>query len=715
MQITPARPHLSTPVQDPLPGEGSPPAEAASTSPDRSIEIEARTGSGTLPPAVATRALARSKSASSAAPRRAEPRSVFARRPSSPEIRPAIAQAGHDEVILDLPEQPARYGAESPDISDAGHARDIESGLTLRNCSSRVAEFLGNLSVVQELRQFDDVEFAARLRSELVTEPGCPEPKTLLAAVGETVRELRSHLAEKKSMPDEEKEFLAEARKYLEPLMKRFETDIKTLQRDGSAAKRMSYGALTLLLYPLPLLTLFKQKTGSYGAFSIASYLYTAIQLVSLMRRPTTDGKLVAKHAINRHSLTFFISLAYAVPTFLPKAQHLQNDAGFVAGAAVAQGAMMLGLRVGQDLTDSLRRRFNDAFNGKLASHAGFKNAIEGIMGDLRAGLGKVNGFVGEFQKDGRITPHMDRQLTFFKQDLSSIVSGLERLAAIGTRQQAPDAASPVAGRLDAVCRTLGASFKENPALKGKLALATVAFAVLGSNIALMRKDGLALPDFIADAVVSSTFLLCEALSPHVTLTGMNDSVSDTVGGMTVGLPFSIAAAVNGYMDDPKGNPSGFIAGTVAYTAAYLLLGRVAGDVLSKGLMATGDALGRGQEQAVRLGRSAMALGYDLVARLGSRTAADVSRATEVEMAGMPDEPLSFSAAQRVSAGPALIATLEQIGDEWHDAGDRLEGGPAEAAGAETHWVDAPAELPVQPAPRSEAAVPQAHPSERDS
>ncbi|CTP84080.1 hypothetical protein XTPLMG728_0424 [Xanthomonas translucens pv. poae] len=137
----------------------------------------------------------------------------------------------------------------------------------------------------------------------------------------------------------------------------------------------------------------------------------------------------------------------------------------------------------------------------------------------------------------------------------------------------------------------LDASFAENPELKGKLALATVAFAVLGSNIALMRNDGLAVPDFIADAVVSSTFLLCEALSQHVSLTGMNDSVSDTVGGMTIGLPFSIAALMNGYMDGPRGNPSGFIAGTVAYTAAYMLFGRVAGDVLSKGLMATGGVL----------------------------------------------------------------------------------------------------------------------------
>lgn len=88
----------------------------------------------------------------------------------------------------------------------------------------------------------------------------------------------------------------------------------------------------------MPLATLFTQKTGTYAAFNIASYTYTAIQLVSLMRRPTTDAKLFMKHAINRHSLVFFISLIYAVPTFYAKASPLQRNAGFTASAAVAQG-----------------------------------------------------------------------------------------------------------------------------------------------------------------------------------------------------------------------------------------------------------------------------------------------------------------------------------------------------------------------------------------
>ena len=576
---------------DPVPGDGSSSAHAAATSADRGIEIEARPGSGTLSPTDATRALARPRPASNAAAGLADLLSISTRRPSRPEDKPAIVQAP----------QPARSRAPQLRLPNLGNARDVESGLPLRDCSSRVAAFLGNLSVVQELQQFDDVEFVGKLRNELVTEPGCPEPKTLLAAMSEKVDELRSHLDKQAATP-EEAEFLAEARRYLEPVMTNFETDIDTLRHDASAAKRMFQGALTLLLYPLPLATLFTQKTGTYAAFNIASYTYTAIQLVSLMRRPTTDAKLFRKHAINRHSLVFFISLAYAVPTFYAKAKPLQHNAGFVAGAAVAQGAMMFGLRLGQDLMDSMRRRFNSAFNRRHDLPGGFKEAIEGIVGDLRAGLGKVDGFVGEFQQDRRITPHMDRQLTFFKQDLSRIVTGLERLVATGTGQESPVAASHGPGPLDAVRRALDASFANNPALKGKLALATVAFAVLGSNIALMRKDGLALPDFIADAVVSSTFLLCEALSPHVSFTGMNDSVSDTVGGMTIGLPFSVAALMNGYMDDPRGNPSGFIAGTVGYTAAYLLLGRVAGDVLSKGLLATSGALGWGQQHAVRLG-----------------------------------------------------------------------------------------------------------------
>nr|WP_237651083.1 type III effector [Xanthomonas translucens] len=457
--------------------------------------------------------------------------------------------------------------------------------------------------------------------------------------------------------------------------------------------------------------------TSGDNAFNIASYAYTAIQLVSLMRRPMTDAKLFRKHAINRHSLVFLITLTYAIPTFYAKAMPLQRNAGFVAGAAVAQGTMMFGLRLGQDLMDSIRLRFNRAFNRRHDLPDGFKQAIEGIVGDLRAGLDKLNGFVGDFQQDRRITPHMDRQLTFFKQDMSRIVTGLERLVATGTGQESPVAASPShrPGPLDAVLEALDASFAENPELKGKLALATVAFAVLGSNIALMRNDGLALPDFIADAVVSSTFLLCEALSPHVSLTGMNDSVSDTVGGMTIGLPFSIAALMNGYMDDPRGNPSGFIAGTVAYTAAYMLFSRVAGDVLSKGLMATGGVLDWGQRQAVRLGQSAMALGFDLVACHFSPAAADVDAVAEVEMADVPREPLCFSPAQRASAERTLVATLEQIGEEWHDARDEREGGSEETAIGDAPRSEAPLELPVQLASQSAQAAVQAHGGGRDA
>ncbi|MFP4834550.1 hypothetical protein, partial [Paraburkholderia sp. BR10879] len=362
---------------------------------------EAVAGSGTLSPTGATRALARPGPPSNAAAGVADLLSISTRRPSLPEDMPAI-----DEGVRDLPPRPARSGAQPPRRPNPGNARDVESGLPLRDCSARVAAFLGNLSVVQELQQFDDVEFVGKLRNELVTEPGCPEPKTLLAAMSEKVDELRSHLDKQAATP-EEAEFLAEAQRYLAPVMTNFETDIDTLQHDASAAKRMFQGALTLLLYPLPLATLFKQKTGTYAAFNIASYTYTAIQLVSLMRRPTTDAKLFRKHAINRHSLVFFISLVYAVPTFYDKAMPLQHNAGFVAGAAVAQGAMMFGLRLGQDLMDSMRLRFNSAFNRRHDLPGGFKEPIEGILGDLRAGLRKIDGFVGEFQQDRRITPHI--------------------------------------------------------------------------------------------------------------------------------------------------------------------------------------------------------------------------------------------------------------------------------------------------------------------
>ncbi|MEQ2317827.1 type III secretion system effector XopAA [Xanthomonas euvesicatoria pv. euvesicatoria] len=672
----------------PVSGDGSSPA-------DRSIEIEAGHGSDTLSRACP-------QPASETTMGLADLLSISSQRPSRPEVMPAITPAGDDEGVPDLRSQPARSGASQPCPANPGEARDVESGLLMRDCSSRIAAFLGNLSVVQELRQFDDSEFVDKLRNELVTEPGCREPKTLLAAMGERVNELRSHL-NKQASTREEAEFLAEARRYLEPVMTSFETDIHTLQHDASAAKRIYQGAMTLLLYPLPLATLFTQKTGTYAAFNIASYTYTAIQLVSLMRRPTTDAKLFMKHAINRHSLVFFISLIYAVPTFYAKAAPLQRNAGFVAGAAMAQGMMMFGLRLGQDLMDSMRLRFNGAFNRRRDLPDGFRDAIEGVVGDLRAGLSNVNRSVGEFQQDRRITPHMDRQLTFFKQDLSRIVTGLERLVATGTRQESPLAASDdPPGPLEAVRRTLEASFANNPDLKGKLALATVAFAVLGSNIALMRNNGLALPDFIADAVVSSTFLLREALSPHVTHAGMNDSVSDTVGGMTIGLPFSVATVMSGYMDDPRANPSGFISGTVGYTAAYLLFGRVAGDVLSKGLMATSGALGWGQQQAIRLGRSAMALGFELVAGHRSPAAADVHDLAGIEMADVPLEPLCFSPSQRASAERTLVGTLEQIGDEWYDARDEWEGESEGTAGRDAPWVDAPAELPVQPVPQSE-------------
>ncbi len=182
----------------------------------------------------------------------------------------------------------------------------------------------------------------------------------------------------------------------------------------------------------------------------------------------------------------------------------------------------------------------------------------------------------------------------------------------------------------------------------------------------------------------------------------MNDSVSDTVGGMTIGLPFSVATVMSGYMDDPRANPSGFIAGTVGYTAAYLLFGRVAGDVLSKGLMATSGALGWGQQQAIRLGRSAMALGFELVAGHRSPAAADVHDLAGIEMADVPLEPLCFSPSQRASAERTLVGTLEQIGDEWYDARDEWEGESEGTAGRDAPWVDAPAELPVQPVPQSE-------------
>jgi hypothetical protein len=699
---------------DPVPGDGS-----SSARPDafgeHVIDLEAGPGNGTPSPAAGARVRARPHSPSNAAAGLA-PLLALPARPSWPDDRPAIVEAGRDADVVDTARQPDRSPARLSSRRQRNETRDLESGLPLRDIPARVTRFLGDLSVVQEVRQFDDVEFAARLRSELVTEPGCPEPKTLLAAVAGKVDELRSHLGKPAATP-QEAEFLAAARRYLEPLIASFETDIDTLAHDASAAKRMFQGALTLLLYPLPLATLFTQKTGSYGAFSIASYTYTAIQLVSLVRRPTTDAKLFRKHAINRHSLVFFISLLYAVPTFYDKARPLQHNAGFVAGAAVAQAAMMFGLRLGEGMVDSFRRRFNKAFTAWRDLPAGFKDAIDGILHDLRTDLGKLDGFVGEFQKDRRITPHMDRQLTFFKQDMGRIVAGLEGLVATGTAQDDTGVAANGPRPLDAVRSVLQASFANNPDLKGKLAQATVAFVVLGLNIALMRNDGPALPDFIADAVVSTTFLLQEAFSPHVSLMGMSDSVSDIAGGMTIGLPFSIAAAANGYLDDPRRDPAGFAAGTITYTAAYMLFGRMAGSALAQGLMRASGALAHGQQLAIRFGRSAMALGYDLVARHRPPAAgpAQATAEAEVEMDGVAIEPLAFTPSQLASAERTLVDTLAQIGEEWRDAlGDWEDGSGAANAGDE-RWFDAPEELPAPPAPRSEPASLRAHEAAHDS
>ncbi|CAD0330355.1 hypothetical protein NCPPB1935_09665 [Xanthomonas campestris pv. nigromaculans] len=90
-----------------------------------------------------------------------------------------------------------------------------------------------------------------------------------------------------------------------------------------------------------------------------------------------------------------------------------------------------------------------------------------------------------------------------------------------------------------------------------------------------------------------------------------------------------------------------------------------------------------------------MALGFELVAGHRSPAAADVHDVAGVEMAVVPQEPLFFSPSQRASAERTLVGTLEQIGNEW-------EGESEGTAGRDDPWVDAPAELPMQPAPQSE-------------
>lgn len=124
--------------------------------------------------------------------------------------------------------------------------------------------------------------------------------------------------------------------------------------------------------------------------------------------------------------------------------------------------------------------------------------------------------------------------------------------------------------------------------------------------------------------------------------------------------------------------------------------------------MATGGVLDWGQRQAVRLGQSAMALGFDLVAGHFSPAAADVDAVAEVEMADVPREPLCFSPAPRASAERTLVATLEQIGEEWHDARDEWEGGSEGSAVGDDPWSEAPAELRVQLASQSARAAVQA-------
>lgn len=148
----------------PVAGDGSLPA-------DHSIEIEAGQGSGTVRPADGTQARACPSPASETKVHLADLLSISSQRPSRPEVIPAIVQAGGDEGVPDVLPQPARSGASQPRLANPGEARDVESRLLMRDCSSRIAAFLGNLSVVQELRQFDDSAFVGKLRNELVTEP----------------------------------------------------------------------------------------------------------------------------------------------------------------------------------------------------------------------------------------------------------------------------------------------------------------------------------------------------------------------------------------------------------------------------------------------------------------------------------------------------------------------------------------------------------------
>ncbi len=633
-------------------------------------------------------------------PRRTSPSRLGS--PSSSGSTPAI---GHKRDGDEFSVNASSAGEQQPQSSGSGRStlrhsphlgvsstpssftenRDVESSLPLRGCPSKILEFLNNLSVVDEIRRFDDAEFFQRLRNELTTDTVTAEQKPLLAALSDKVGELRRLLNVEGATP-EEKKVLADAKRYLEPIMNNFLKDINTLRHGSSAAKRMLQGALTLLLYPLPLAVVFTQKTGAYKVFNLASYTYTAIQLISLIRRPTTEGQLYKRHVINRHSLVFFISSFYAIPTFYKKAQFLQKNVGFIAAASVAQATFMLYLRYGQEMIESYKLRFNNAFSSGHELSSGFAEAVGGVLQDMRANLEKIDGFLSDFQKEKRITGHTDRQLTFFKENMAKVITGLEKLLETGSGGNTNATAEGGQGFLERVRQKLASSFQHNPALKGKLALALVGFSILGSNIALMRNDGLALPDFIADAIVSGTFMLHEALNPHVSLKGMNGTVRDTVGGMTIGIPFAAAAQMSHYMDDPKKDPVGFATGTVCYTATYLLFGGLAGDLLAKGLMAAGGVLSKGQQIAIGLGRSALSAGFKMFSAQPQHPGNEPGASDEIEVPTRSDllaQPLTFSRPQLASAESHLIEIIEQLDtegipeEEWHDAKEHLEASPA--------------------------------------
>ncbi|AVS76588.1 hypothetical protein [Paracidovorax cattleyae] len=492
---------------------------------------------------------------------------------------------------------PARLEEAAP---DAGGAPSAPAGTRRR--LEQILKTMGNMVDARTaVMRGDDAEFMQEFKGR-----GDPERRVLPA--GSTLPELRNAARALRTqlladgVP-------AELTTRFEGRLAHLDSTLEALETEQPLARRAAvYLGMNALLPVLPVAVAFRGHQNQFEAELAGLYAKTALMAIGSARSPTgANWHSAMDHFMSRHYINVVQAALFALPTFLPQLQKLNNHPAFNVGAGmVSTAALFLGFlgKETREITNRMRKGVPDpalaeagtrlqeatmfpdtprepategadeAAQTERTSAIQARTALSQALDLARADQKAVTDGKASFLAQGEgkeLSPVTSKQLTLVADAFLSIATDLERvLHPAGLPEQAATAANAA---------EQGAEKAERIA---KYALAAFTGAVCVTTTGLMYPDRIGMVDLSSDAAFTVALMVANARNPNVTRRDALDEFKSFAGLSLVMI--AVLTANHAGDDFIEKNTTGMLMGAAAMALLNVSIPGPVGHLAGAGL-----------------------------------------------------------------------------------------------------------------------------------